>query len=361
MISFQLTSMLIATAHSLALGLLLGLFGSTADVRELLPSRDELQPCSGSQEIRAMVGPEGGRLRLARFEFVVYPGALSEETALIVRRTPADPSKPGRCSLRDVYSVEPFFLMSTPGRPFAAYWYWSASDEELEKLPTSVCPKISWTEDQERLECYQLAEDVAESEWRINPRTGSPWPTGSYSRNDNACMRTDLVRRMPVMRSGFKTDRLGHFRLLAPEEGGLPDGQRRRWSSEEHPGSAPAEGCVEIPDIGLRLLRVVTQSDGAIARVEWQPSCDEESACADGTYCRRPEGRCAAMGVCRSLPVEGYQPPSRASDHEDSRVCSCDGRTFTSRFEAWRSGVSIRSTGPCPNPEEGGSPDENPR
>ena len=76
--------------------------------------------------------------------------------------------------------------------------------------------------------------------------------------------------------------------------------------------------------------------------------CKSNDACGDEAYCRRKTGQCSSRGHCAALP--------EACAAIDNPVCGCDGRTYGSRCDAARTGVSVAQAGPCPGDDEAWDP-----
>jgi cysteine-rich repeat protein len=67
--------------------------------------------------------------------------------------------------------------------------------------------------------------------------------------------------------------------------------------------------------------------------------CNVDSDCPCGSFCARPLGACAGVGVCAQ--------PAKACPPTDAPVCGCNGVTYSSACAAARAGASVAAPGPC--------------
>ncbi len=293
--------------------------------------------CGGPLETSSILGPEGGDVRLGQFRLEVQAGALDEEKEITLRRTPGDPDNPDLCTMRDTYTAEPFLLASKPDRPFHGQW---DGAPDIDGSSGRLCPKISWTDDHSRLECYQLAA-----------------PSSYTIRSGNSVIDVNSVPCHGGERFMFFTDRLGYFRLLSRQEGGMPQRDKERFG---HPrGSSPPEGCAEVPEIHFRIIILHKHQDGEIdwgdgAEITWQPYCNDNTDCDEDWFCERPRGRCEAFGIC----IPHTFPRQREREELDAPVCGCDGVTYANDAERRRHMVNLYSRGPCPEDSDGDSNEE---
>ena len=123
--------------------------------------------------------------------------------------------------------------------------------------------------------------------------------------------------------------------------------------------------CAAIPEMCTRELNPVCGCDGEtysnpciaaangvnISRMgacddEPVEGCDDNADCPRGTFCRKEEGACDAIGECIDRPAfcpEIFDP-----------VCGCDGQTYGNACDAASAGVSVDHVGTCEDkPAEG--------
>eukprot|EP01125_Pyxidicula_operculata_P000991 TRINITY_DN10872_c0_g1_i1.p1 TRINITY_DN10872_c0_g1~~TRINITY_DN10872_c0_g1_i1.p1 ORF type:complete len:112 (-),score=1.70 TRINITY_DN10872_c0_g1_i1:28-363(-) len=71
--------------------------------------------------------------------------------------------------------------------------------------------------------------------------------------------------------------------------------------------------------------------------------CNSDDSCANGEYCKRPDGSCEGLGRCTTIPQICpliYLP-----------VCGCDGFTYSNTCAANAAGVNVAdTTGGCQEP-----------
>ncbi len=305
-------------------------------------SPDHFAACEGPRQVTDLIDTEGGTLKLGRFKLEVYAGTLEEETEITLRRIPGDSENPDRCSLRDTYTTEPFMLASVPGKPFVGRWTVTADDVASGKEDKVVCPKVSWTEDVSRLECYQEAA-VPSTQDICYARRRSITGNRIFTCTTLGSNWSSSTRRR------FLTDHLGHFRLLDPMEGGMSELLQYSKQYSNPRGSKPPPGCVEIPDVGLR-PSVLFEHHGSSTEVAWTPYCHDNHDCDEDSYCRRPIGRCTALGVCTSIRSSGDSSVVRDAPWRQEPVCGCDGVTYADDWERQANRVSLRSKGRCAEP-----------
>mgnify|MGYP003321017567 FL=1 len=119
--------------------------------------------------------------------------------------------------------------------------------------------------------------------------------------------------------------------------------------------------CTEIPEMCTRELNPVCGCDGetysnpcmaAAAGVNIShmgacdggpvEGCDDNGDCPRGTFCRKEEGACDAVGECVDRPdfcPEIFDP-----------VCGCDGQTYGNACDAASAGISVDHVGACDDP-----------
>ena len=103
------------------------------------------------------------------------------------------------------------------------------------------------------------------------------------------------------------------------------------------------EGTVVAPEEELPAPETMAEAPVA-------PGCGSDSDCPGGHACFFPDGDCGAAGAGR-----GEQRPEMCT-LEYNPVCGCDGRTYGSRCDAARTGVSVAQAGPCPGDDEAWDP-----
>jgi hypothetical protein len=74
------------------------------------------------------------------------------------------------------------------------------------------------------------------------------------------------------------------------------------------------------------------------AQSDWF-DCGSDADCADGEFCRFPQGECGGDGTCTMRP--------EVCDIEYRPVCGCDGQTYTNRCDAASEGMSVDYPGEC--------------